>query len=709
VLLAAAAGAATWFGMPVKYTATTLLHVSLKEPKVLGNDSQSMMEFSTYQKAQGALVTSRLVLNSVLKRGAVGRLDGLPSQPDEQIDWLQREIKVDFKTGPEFMRISITGDRAEELKTLLNTVADVYLKEVVYKERTQKLARLNRLKEIQSKYEETLRNRRESVRNLILAVGSGDAQVIAVKQRYAEEALGATEKERLQIQSELRRVELDLKTKEARALGEKGAALPALTDAELERLVDSTPAVAQLQAQKERLERELAANEHLAVRGRDEPALKPYYSELAQIEADLKAARAKLLPRAREEARARARAEAQALVAGLRERCNYLRELDRSLGETTERLRKQTRTTSVGQADIDAFKLEIAQTEKMAERVGAEVESLKLEVDAPRRVELLEEASASQSSMERQRYKATGAAALAGLFLAVGGVSWREFCRRRLDSVTELSQDLGMAVVGTLPSPPSAGRSLLPWRRAEAEEWEEVLTDHVDAARTSLLHRARVKGVRVVLVTSALCGEGKTSLSCQLAGSLARAGYRTLLIDGDLRRPAAHGVFGLPGGPGLSELLRKEIEVSAAVRRTGTGRLWLLPAGKWDPRATQALARGRLPNLLKDLREQYEYIVIDSAPVLPVVDSLLLAQHVNGVILSVLREVSQMPLVQAALERLGGVGVPILGAIMNGAPSDVTSYRYRYRGDCDPTFDQAEPEFTEEPAPEAAADRNMVD
>ena len=132
---------------------------------------------------------------------------------------------------------------------------------------------------------------------------------------------------------------------------------------------------------------------------------------------------------------------------------------------------------------------------------------------------------------------------------------------------------------------------------------------------------------------------------------------------------------------GLSELLREEVEVGEAIHATAVPNLWLIAAGQWDQRATAALARTRLPDLLKALRQHYDYIIVDSAPLLPVVDSLLIGQHADGVLLSVLREVSQMPLVHSAVERLESVGVRILGAIVNGVHAGVHSYRYGYGGE----------------------------
>src|SRR4029077_17101810 len=107
---------------------------------------------------------------------------------------------------------------------------------------------------------------------------------------------------------------------------------------------------------------------------------------------------------------------------------------------------------------------------------------------------------------------------------------------------------LGLTLIGTIPAP-AAGRRVRPGGH-------DLLTEAVDTTRTMLLQAGRAGPLRVVMVTSAHSGEGKTTLSTQLAASLAQVGYRTLLIDGDLRSPLAHRVFGIPVAPGFCELLR---------------------------------------------------------------------------------------------------------------------------------------------------------
>jgi capsular exopolysaccharide synthesis family protein len=179
------------------------------------------------------------------------------------------------------------------------------------------------------------------------------------------------------------------------------------------------------------------------------------------------------------------------------------------------------------------------------------------------------------------------------------------------------------------------------------------------------------------MITSAVAGEGKTSLATQLASSLARAGRRTLLIDCDLRNPALHRLFDLPEAPGCCEILRTEIDVVDTIQATTVDGLWLLPAGHYDDDAKRALAQVGLEVLLARVRSEFDFIVVDSSPVLPVADTIQVGPHVDGVIFSVLQNVSQLPRVYSATQRLAGLGIPVLGAVVLGTHADMDSYSYR--------------------------------
>jgi capsular exopolysaccharide synthesis family protein len=181
------------------------------------------------------------------------------------------------------------------------------------------------------------------------------------------------------------------------------------------------------------------------------------------------------------------------------------------------------------------------------------------------------------------------------------------------------------------------------------------------------LREASHQEMRVVMVTSAVSGEGKTTLASHLAGSLARSGRRTLLIDCDLRHPAVHQLFELPLNPGFSEAVLGEVHVVEVIRPTPIKGLSVITAGQWDREVMQIMTREEVVGIFEKLRAEYEFIVMDSHPVLAAADALVVGQYADAVLMSLLRDVSQSPRVYAACQRLATLGIRLMGAVVNGS------------------------------------------
>ena len=156
----------------------------------------------------------------------------------------------------------------------------------------------------------------------------------------------------------------------------------------------------------------------------------------------------------------------------------------------------------------------------------------------------------------------------------VAAVVWLEFQSHRISSLREVVDGLKIRVMGAIPIMP---RWAAQAHRTRNAHWESVLTESVDSTRTLLLRDAGLDSLKVVMIASAMASEGKTTLSCHLGTSLARAGRRTLLVDCDLRRPSVHRVYDLPLTPGLCEVLRGDAKLDDALRETSTDGLWVLP------------------------------------------------------------------------------------------------------------------------------------
>jgi succinoglycan biosynthesis transport protein ExoP len=198
-------------------------------------------------------------------------------------------------------------------------------------------------------------------------------------------------------------------------------------------------------------------------------------------------------------------------------------------------------------------------------------------------------------------------------------------------------------------------------------------------------------------VTSAIPKEGKTTVSSHLAITLAMSGSRVLLVDADFRRASVHLLFHVGLKPGLLEVLSQGISPAQAIVSTAEPNLYVLPAGKDGDSSSDLFLRCRVDLLLKDLAGQYNYIVIDSAPVLATDDAACLGPFTDGVFMVVRAAHTSSRMACEALDRLLRRNSKILGMIYNRAPAS-TDYYCQYTRDYYGADGAAKP-----PAPAPAA------
>jgi capsular exopolysaccharide synthesis family protein len=671
VLAAIAGAAAIYLVPPPKHTARTAIKVPPGSP-FLFKTAEAVPNILDHQRNQVAAVKSRLVLNSALKQPKVSELETIRAQP-EPLEWLEKELQADFTVAPEVLKISISGDNPTDLVAIVDAVREAYRKEVLEKERSARQARLSWITERREKFETQLRTRREEQRSLEQKAGAKDPGSRGMIQAFMQQQLNWAERELLETQSDLRRARLTLAQAQAGVKpGDKNVEVPG---AVVEDLLDNEPAVRDAKKAVTDLEELIAATIPVAPDGENSTRVIRLKEHRKAAESALAEIRKSRMPALAKETREKVRQGAALSVSQLTGRVQLLEENERVLLQHTEQIRGRIQDMAKNFISLDAFKEDMTQWEDLTKRITAEEEALRLELQAPDRTDIFEEGYASRMSDSKRAAMVGGMAAGAALLLTCLAIGLLEFRARRIGTPDELVHGLGLNLVGTIPD--SSGR-----RAGDGAEGHDILTEAIDSTRTMLLQQARVRTLRVIMVTSAQSGEGKTTLATQLAASLAQVGYRTLLIDADLRSPIAHRVFELPAAPGFCELLRGEAALADVVRATPVDRLAMVPAGRWDSGATRALAQETLGRTLVGLREQYDFVIIDSSPVLPVVDPLLIGPHADGTLLSVLRDVSRMPTVYAAHKRLTAGGVQVIGAVINGVRGSAygAAYPYRPRG-----------------------------
>jgi capsular exopolysaccharide synthesis family protein len=197
--------------------------------------------------------------------------------------------------------------------------------------------------------------------------------------------------------------------------------------------------------------------------------------------------------------------------------------------------------------------------------------------------------------------------------------------------------------------------------------------------RTSVQFVGLDRPLRMIQVTSPVAGEGKTTTIANLGVALARAGKRVVMVDCDLRRPRIESFFGLPNELGFTNVLVGDATLpQAAQPLPGEPRLAILPAGPPPPNPSELLSTRRAHEILTALREEADYVLVDSPPVLPVSDSIIIAGMVDATILVVTAKSTTKRQAHRAVEQLQQVSAPLVGVVLNGVGRDSGVYAYSY-------------------------------
>ena len=192
--------------------------------------------------------------------------------------------------------------------------------------------------------------------------------------------------------------------------------------------------------------------------------------------------------------------------------------------------------------------------------------------------------------------------------------------------------------------------------------------------RTNLQFLDVEGGPRAFAVTSAIPGEGKTTTTANLAVAMAQFGLRTLVIDADLRDPTLSTVFGIEGAVGLTDVLIGNVALGDALQTLGIENLTILPAGRIPPNPSELLGSKVMLDLLRSLEQNYDAVLIDTPPLLPVTDAALLSAQVRGAIVIIAAGRTRTGQLQGAIESLNKVGARVAGLVFTMLPAKDMAY-----------------------------------
>ncbi len=695
LIVGGAAVAAMWIVNKDQYTATVQFRVSSIEESVLPDNlrAASRTDFEIYKGTQQQYLQSDFVIKAALREPALQSLPFMQREEDPD-RWLAEQTKSSFKGKGEIMDVSVTADTAQEAAFLSASVCKAYMDEVVFQARRQQKQRFTAL-------QNTLTDKKgeldQKLGKLAEQLGSGDSDSLRTQQEVVQGQWSsictrwfAKQEAITDLESQLKLLESQL----SRAVDADGQPLATILDQQLvQAALDNDLGILELteaaQAERDQMERIRALK-----RSQQQDKYETQHtSKLQEIENLIAKRRAKVEQDLVQRQLLFLTSEADRLRGEL----EIERDIEQRLAAKEKELRDQLRSVSGSSVNVDSLQREIDALERLIRPMDDEVQQLQIELNAPNRVTLItevrdgnDEVIASEEEItvadlarsirpnrpdRSSQLKKTAAAAFGMFMLTVGGILFLEVQAKRVSSPQDVSRRLGLTVIGAIPLIParaiSSGRGNGRYRR-----WRTLLNESMRGIMVRLLHEAQLERSTVVMVSSACSGEGKSTLAVNLSNALARAGYRTVLVDFDLRRPSLDTLFDVPAEPGVSEILRHEATLDEVVEALAIDNLSVIAAGRWSPHQVSVLANGSTESLFADLRKAFQFVIVDGAPILGVAESQLLCRHADTVLLSVLRDVSSAPKITAACETLANFGVRSLYAVVTGTVGRDQSYYY---------------------------------
>ncbi|MFW6107023.1 MAG: polysaccharide biosynthesis tyrosine autokinase [bacterium] len=670
LLLAGAGVAVMWWQFEPVYKAQAWLRIENRRPYIAFPTKDGSRQFVN---TQVALIRSPLVIEPALSKLDVSGITELAGRRDK-VKWLGDKINVKSVGNSEFFVVSYESPNRQNAADVVNAVIDAFevARGSADADRTQKIVEL--LDTEQRRRESKVSELRERVRQMTKeATGKDPYAAKPEAETAAENPLSG-----LHMQLADAEVKRTVAEVQAQALEQSIASSEfEIPDGVIQEAVDNHSEVQAVEEAIAARTKTLAEYEGTLVGGKEHPR----YVELSEVLAEDKDRLERVRQQASQEIRSKMRGDwhnrREGELAELQSQVEDYRMMQQAFQKLCDENIESRQATSSISLDLEFARIELARAQEIRNRIADRIETLKTEQRAPDRIDLQKEATPPQVPVEVLPVKKLSLLSLALFALPFSlAVGW-ELLVRRVGDADRLEQDAQVPVVGEIARLPVRNGRNYGFSNRHALRGMGMFEESVDTLRTCLVMSERLENMKVVLVTSAVSGEGKTSVAVQLAVSLARAsGKRTLLVDADMRAPDIHGLLDLPLEPGFCDVLAGDCSLKDAIQTEFSEKVHVLTAGEMHTSPHRLVGNGTLSPTFERFREEYGYVVVDSPPILAVGEALVLARQADASLICAMRDSSRVDQVRRAYDRLIGAGTRPCGVVLNGVPIDSYSRRY---------------------------------
>lgn len=671
--LALLAAAGIWKNTKPTYSADAWLRMSATGNSLIFDDVEKSANYELFKGTQKQLITSRRVValalqNPILKNSSIIKEEAYP------IDWVAENLRVDT-SNTELVRLSVETLNPQDAVNIVNAVLDAYHEEIVMDEVKNRHDRLKEIDEIYSEKEIELRQKLGELKDLAEASGSGDSKTLTLQQQMTLTHFAALREKYLEIEFNL----MQRRIQDAVVAEEPATEEEPLSEGDEKAIVDYYVRQSQdVVVQQQRV----ASAEKLLADTKTKVNLEKHIVRVEKRVAEAKEELTRIESEVRETVVKQIELERQAKIASLKtgpdQSIALLEAQKKALEADLEKSANEAKNIGRSSVDVEMKRSEIDQLSDVLQTISQQRQQLRVELKSQLRVNVEQRADQARPANFMKRVSFAGLAGMGGFILPAALILLRELLGQKVGSAQRMSRIAGLDLVGTVPViPRKAIGSRNGKTNKKTQYWQGLLSESIKRIISRLLSTPKGQATKLLLVTSASSGEGKTSLATQMALNLAKTGRSVVLADLDLRYPAIHRAYSVAKAPGFCEVLRGEIELVKAVQPTGVEHLSILSAGECDALSLRMLGHESTASLFKEMRSLADYIIIDASPILPSADIGYICPHVDGVLLSVRRDISRLPDVCAAKDFLTKSNTPIVGAVVL-EPSEIHRRDRRY-------------------------------
>ncbi len=665
IVVAVAAAVAYLIKATPIYTSTSRIYVEQSGPKIFSDTEAGVMTQSkNYLYTQAELLTSTPILSTALDAPGVAQMKTL-AMVDNPTAYLKKELDARVGRKDDIINLSLNSPYPTEAAQLVNEIVDAYITYHTARKRSTSAEVLKILQGEKAKRSKELAEKLTAMmdfkkQNEPLAFEGSRGNIVIARLERLSQTLTEAQLTTIRSRSAYESV---------KQMVSEPAKLRQFIEAEQARgvYVSTSSEKASLTSKLDELN--LRRADRLRQLKPDHPAVVALDTEIARVEAqiaDLDAEFGRAQLAVAEQQYISAKQEEEQLARYYEEQRNQALDLNEQLAQYT-----------ILESDWE-------QTKRLCDILDDRIKELNVTEDVGAlNISVLEVARAADRPSEPRKARYMAIALMLGLMLGVGLALLRDWIDQTLRSAEEISAVLDLPILGVVPS---MSRKLGISDRGQKvhRDPDSPAAEACRTIRTAVFFGAPKNKARTILVTSPAPGDGKTTLVSNLAIAMAQAGQKTLIVDGDLRKPTQHRIFEVNHlDVGLSSVLAGSMTLEDVVRPTGVKGLGLLPCGLSVPNPSEILNSERFAKVLEMLSGAYDRVIIDAPPVLSVTDAQILAAICDVTLLVLRAEKSTRKTSQQARDALLSVGAHVLGVLVNDVPRKghygyYGAYGYKY-------------------------------